>query len=58
MNGFSPALRAHIARVREWGRAEVRPAGLEADHNGAPLPADHPYFVKYMAFRREHLPAL
>jgi acyl-CoA dehydrogenase len=58
MNGFSPALCAHIARVREWGRAEVRPAGLEADRNGAPLPPDHPYFAKYMAFRREHLPAL
>jgi acyl-CoA dehydrogenase len=58
MNGFSPALCAHIARVREWGRAEVRPAGLEADRNGAPLPADHPYFAKYMAFRREHFPAL
>jgi acyl-CoA dehydrogenase len=58
MNGFSPALCAHIARVREWGRAEVRPAGLEADRNGAPLPADHPYFAKYMAFRREHAPAL
>jgi acyl-CoA dehydrogenase len=58
MNGFSPALCAHIARVREWGRAEVRPAGLEADRNGTPLPADHPYFAKYMAFRREHIPAL
>ena len=58
MNGFSPALCAHIARVREWGRAEVRPAGLEADRNGAPLPADHPYFAKYMDFRSEHLPAL
>ena len=38
MNGFSPALCAHIARVRDWGRTEVRPAGLEGDRNGAPLP--------------------
>jgi acyl-CoA dehydrogenase len=58
MNGFSPALCAHIVRVREWGRAEVRPAGLEADRNGAPLPADHPYFAKYMAFRSQHPPVL
>jgi acyl-CoA dehydrogenase len=58
MNGFSPALCGHIARAREWGRTEVRPAGLEADRNGAPLPADHPYFAKYMAFHPEYLPAL
>ncbi len=54
MNGFSPALCAHIERVREWGRQQVRPAGLEADRNGAPLPIDHPYFAKYVRFRREH----
>jgi len=58
MNGFSPALCAHVERIREWGRAEVRPAGLEADRSGAPLPADHPYFAKYMGFRRDNPAAL
>ncbi|SFH66071.1 acyl-CoA dehydrogenase family protein [Bradyrhizobium sp. Gha] len=54
MSGFSAALRAHIERAREWGRNEVRPAGLEADRNAAPLPADHPYFAKFVDFRRRH----
>jgi len=40
-----PEVGARLAKVREWGRAAIRPAGLEADRNGAPLPADHPYFV-------------
>ncbi|MDH3686147.1 MAG: acyl-CoA dehydrogenase family protein [Myxococcales bacterium] len=38
-------VRERLADVREWGKAAVRPAGLEADRNGAPLPVDHPYFV-------------
>ncbi|MGI9432222.1 MAG: acyl-CoA dehydrogenase family protein [Myxococcota bacterium] len=38
-------VRERLAEVRAWGEAAVRPAGLEADRNGAPLPADHPYFV-------------
>ncbi|MCC8934966.1 acyl-CoA dehydrogenase family protein [Bradyrhizobium sp. Arg68] len=58
MSGFSAALCCHIERAREWGQAEVRPAGLEADRNGAPLPADHPYFTRFVAWRRAHpLPA-
>lgn len=54
MSGFSAALCAHIERAREWGQREVRPAGLEADRDGAPLPVDHPYFVKFVDFRRQH----
>jgi acyl-CoA dehydrogenase len=58
VSGFSAALCAYVERAREWGQKEVRPAGLEADRNGTPLPADHPYFAKYIAYRREHpLPA-
>jgi len=36
--------RARLAAAREWGRSEMRPAGLEADRAGAPLPEDHAYF--------------
>jgi len=41
-------LRKEIEEAREWGEREVRPAGLEADRNGAPLPVDHPYFRRYL----------
>lgn len=40
------ATRERLEEAREWGRTEMRPAGLEADRNGAPLPPDHPYFRK------------
>ena len=33
-----------VEAVREWGCEAMRPAGLEADRLGAPLPVDHPYF--------------
>jgi len=45
---LSPELKTLIEDTREWGRSEARPAGLEADRAGAPLPVDHPYFQKYM----------
>jgi len=54
VNKFSAALNVHIEQIREWGQREVRPAGLEADRNGAPLPPDHPYFAGYVDFRRRH----
>jgi acyl-CoA dehydrogenase len=54
VTGFSAALCAYIERARDWGQKEVRPAGLEADRNSAPLPADHPYFAKYVTYRRQH----
>jgi len=45
---MSPELRDQVLAAREWGRAEVRPAGLEADRNAAPLPPEHPYFRKFI----------
>ncbi|MDG2051626.1 MAG: acyl-CoA dehydrogenase family protein [Myxococcota bacterium] len=33
-----------VEEVRKWGRDAMRPAGLEADRLGSPLPVDHPYF--------------
>ncbi len=45
---LSPELRQLVEETREWGRTEVRPAGLEADRNAAPLPPDHPYFRKFV----------
>ena len=42
-------LRARLDEAREWGATEVRPAGLEADRMGKPLPPDHPYFEKALA---------
>ncbi len=38
-----------LEHAREIGEKEVRPAGLEADRMGAPLPPDHPYFDRYVA---------
>ncbi len=38
------ATREKIEAARELGAREYRPAGLEADRNGAPLPVDHAFF--------------
>jgi acyl-CoA dehydrogenase len=35
-----------IEIVRERGRTEMRPIGLEADRLGRPIPVDDPYFAK------------
>ena len=43
------AMEARIEQAREWGRTRMRPAGLEADRNGAPLPPDHAYFDAFVA---------
>jgi acyl-CoA dehydrogenase len=40
--------RERLEEAREWGRSAMRPAGLEADRLGAPLPVDHPYFAKVL----------
>jgi acyl-CoA dehydrogenase len=40
--------REKLAEAREWGRAAMRPAGLEADRLSAPLPVEHPYFAKFI----------
>lgn len=42
------ATRGQLAQTREWGRTAMRPAGLEADRSAAPLPVEHPYFVKFV----------
>ena len=41
--------RERILAAREWGRSHVRPAGLEADRLGKPLPEEHPYFKACVA---------
>ena len=33
-----------LEAVRELGRTQVRPLGLEADRLGRPIPAEHPFF--------------
>ncbi len=41
--------RRAIERARELGEKELRPAGLEADRNSAPIPADDPFFERAVA---------
>ncbi len=38
------AIQARVAEARELGRKELRPAGLDADRKGAPIPRDDPFF--------------
>ena len=40
------ATRDRLEMIRERGRAEARPIGLEADRLGRPIPVDDPYFAK------------
>jgi acyl-CoA dehydrogenase len=42
-------MRDRLSEARAWGREQIRPAGLEADRMGAPLPVDHPYFEAFLA---------
>jgi acyl-CoA dehydrogenase len=37
-----------IEEERAWGRAAMRPAGLEADRQGRPIPVGDPYFDKFI----------
>ena len=39
-----PELGATLESVRRLGREHLRPLGIEADRNGAPVPPDHPFF--------------
>ena len=38
-----------LEEARELGAKELRPAGLEADRKGEPLPPEHPYFERCVA---------
>src|SRR5947199_8490644 len=42
-------LEAELDGVRRPGREFLRPLGIEADRNAAPVPPDHPFFA--MAWR-------
>ncbi len=46
--GVDARTRERLEEAREWGRSAMRPAGLEADRQGAPLPVEHPYFSKFV----------
>jgi acyl-CoA dehydrogenase len=43
------AMRERLEALRERGRKEIRPIGLEADRLGRPIPTDDPYFSKLIA---------
>jgi len=47
--GLDDATRRRIEEVRELGEKEIRPVGLEADRNGAPIPVGHPFFDRCLA---------
>ncbi len=40
------ATRDRLEMIRERGRTEARPIGLEADRLGRPIPVDDPYFAR------------
>jgi acyl-CoA dehydrogenase len=42
--GFDAATLERVEEARELGEREYRPAGLEADREGAPLPVGHAFF--------------
>jgi acyl-CoA dehydrogenase len=42
---FDTGTAERVARVRELGRSQVRPLGLEADRLGRPVPPDHPFYA-------------
>ena len=41
--------RRRIEEARELGEKEIRPVGLEADRDGAPIPVGHPFFDRCLA---------
>ena len=43
------ATRDRLEKARTWGESDMRPAGLEADRLGRPIPVDHEYFQKLLA---------
>jgi acyl-CoA dehydrogenase len=49
---ISDELHDEVLKAREWGRCEARPAGMEADRMGAPLPVGHSFFDRCLASGR------
>ncbi|MDJ0789924.1 MAG: acyl-CoA dehydrogenase family protein [Myxococcota bacterium] len=45
---IDPESRRRLEEARAWGREAMRPAGIEADRMGAPLPVDHAYFKRFV----------
>jgi acyl-CoA dehydrogenase len=43
------SMRDTLEMLRERGKTEARPIGLEADRLGRPIPVDDPYFAKLIA---------
>jgi acyl-CoA dehydrogenase len=43
---IDPTIQGPLEAIRERGRSEVRPIGLEADQLGRPIPVDDPYFER------------
>jgi len=41
---LGPDITAELERVGDLGRRYLRPLGIEADRNRAPVPPDHPFF--------------
>lgn len=39
------ALRKRLAGIRELGRTQIRPLGIEADRAGKPVDPDHPFYA-------------
>ena len=43
------SIHTRLAEARELGRKELRPAGLDADRKGAPIPKEDPFFERCIA---------
>lgn len=46
---ISAADAQRLRNLRRLGREEIRPAGLQADRAGEPLPVDDPFFIRMLA---------
>src|SRR5437667_9751240 len=42
---IGPEVEGTLESVRRLGREYLRPLGIEADRNAAPVPPDHPFFA-------------
>jgi acyl-CoA dehydrogenase len=46
---LDPPTAEHVEQLRAFGRAVIRPLGLERDRLGSPTPPDHPFFRDVLA---------